>query len=82
MEKTLEFIQVSQAVGLCETLTSLHCYFTDFYYASDLYCSELGCLDQPNSAQRCVWYRKQPFVLQIKSSDWFLYEMQHWAEVG
>ena len=53
-EKTLEFIQVSQAVGLCETLTSLHCYFTDFYYASNLYCSELECLDQPNSARRCV----------------------------
>ena len=27
-------------------------------------------------------HRNQSNDLQCKSSDWFLYEMQHWAEMG
>ena len=26
-------------------------------------------------------YRNQSFVLLCKINDWFLYEMQHWAEM-
>ena len=26
--------------------------------------------------------RTQSFDFQRKSNDWFLYEMQHWAEMG
>ena len=39
-------------------------------------------VNSPISAQRCILCRNQIFDLYYKSSDWFLYEMQHWAEVG
>ena len=31
----------------------------------------------PISAQYCISYRNQS-----KPNEWFLYEMQHWAEIG
>ena len=27
-------------------------------------------------------YRNQSFDLQSKANDWFLYEIQNWAEIG
>ena len=30
----------------------------------------------------CISFRNQSFDLDSKSLDWFLYEMQHWAEMG
>ena len=38
--------------------------------------------NQPISVQCSISYRKQSFDLHSKSNNWFLYEMQHWAEVG
>ena len=34
------------------------------------------------SAHCCVSCRNQPFVLPSKTNDRFLYEMQHWNELG
>ena len=31
---------------------------------------------------RCISYRNQSFDLLCKSNDLFLYEMQHWADMG
>ena len=36
----------------------------------------------PSSAQCCIPYRNQSFDLHCKSNDWFLYEIEHWAEMG
>ena len=36
----------------------------------------------PFSAQCCISYRNQSFDLKCKSNNWFLREMQHWAEMG
>ena len=41
-----------------------------------------GNLAYPILAQRCISYGNQSFDLNCKSNDWFLYEMQHWAEMG
>ena len=35
-----------------------------------------------HSAHCFISYRNQPFVLLCKSNNWFLYEMQHWDEMG
>ena len=35
-----------------------------------------------HSVQCCVSYRNQLFVLQSKTNGSFLYETQHWAEMG
>ena len=40
-----------------------------------------GNLAYPILAQRCISYGNQSFDLNCKSNDWFLYEMQHWAEM-
>ena len=37
---------------------------------------------QPISAQCCFSYRNQSIILQSKINDWFLYDTQHWAEMG
>ena len=34
------------------------------------------------SAQCCISYRNQSFDLHCKSNYWFLYEIQHWAEMS
>ena len=34
------------------------------------------------SGQCCISYINQSFVLQSKTSNWFLYEMQHWTKMG
>ena len=34
------------------------------------------------SVQCFISYRTQLFDLLYKSNDWFLYKMQHWAEMG
>ena len=34
------------------------------------------------SAECCVSYKNEPFVLQSKADDWFLYETQHSTEMG
>ena len=36
----------------------------------------------PISAQCCISYRNQAFVLLCKGNDWFLCEIQHWFEMG
>ena len=33
------------------------------------------------AAQYCISSRNQSFDLLCKSNEWFLYEMQHWAEI-
>ena len=38
--------------------------------------------NQPISSQYCVSYKNQSVVLFSKTNDWFLYEMQYWAEMG
>ena len=37
---------------------------------------------QPILAQYCISYRNQSYVLHCKSNDWFLNEMQRWAEMS
>ena len=34
------------------------------------------------SAQCCILFSPQSFVLHCKSNDWFLCEIQHWVEMG
>ena len=34
----------------------------------------------PISHQRCILCRNQSLLLLCKTNDWFLYEMQHWAD--
>ena len=36
----------------------------------------------PSSPQCCIPYRNQSFDLHRKSNDWFLYEIEHWTEMG
>ena len=36
----------------------------------------------PVSVKYCISYRNQSFDLQSESNDWFLYGMQHWAEMA
>ena len=33
------------------------------------------------SGHNCISYRNQSFDIQRKSDDWFLYGIQHWAEM-
>ena len=42
----------------------------------------LRALDLAIIAQCCISYKNQSFDLHYNSNDWFLYEMQHWAEMG
>ena len=39
-------------------------------------------MSYPISAQFYISNRNQSFDVQCKSNDWFLYEMQHLAEMG
>ena len=39
-------------------------------------------VSQPISAHSYILYRNQSFVLQSKTNDWFLNEMQQRAEIG
>ena len=34
------------------------------------------------TSAHCILYTNQSFDLQCKSNDWFIYEMQNWAETG
>ena len=36
----------------------------------------------PFQANVVFSYRNQSLVVQSNPNDWFLYEMQHWAEMG
>ena len=40
------------------------------------------CIDAITVAFSCISYRNQLFDFLCKSNDWFLYQMQHWAEIG
>ena len=37
---------------------------------------------QPILAQCFISHRNQSFDLQRKSNEWFLYEIQHWVDMG
>ena len=49
-----------------------------YSHSAAFICSRMTSLTSYSiSVQCCISYRNQPFVLQSKTNDWFLYETQH-----
>ena len=44
--------------------------------------TNLQSISEQISAQCCISYKNHSFNLQCKTSDWFLYEMQHYDWIG
>ena len=58
-------------------------YFRKIFYLNiRIICIIELCIDAITVAFSCISYRNQLFGFLCKSNDWFLYQMQHWAEIG